>query len=210
MEPFLVGSVQASGSAKQEAFICCRGSFFLGGMFGVIAALGGVAIALTSLGLFDKASPEPPAPTGKTSTLGCTLESDVKILIVQGNTWEPDGGNEFLNAQQTCVKAQLSGTAASVGACMEKATNVSSQCGLVYGKLAVCMRDKCLVKCLATKMPHPKKAAKVECAQCICTNCRALELAETKLPCTLLPQEADPDQGCHDCFGHTTHWPPHL
>ena len=37
---------------------------------------------------------------------------------------------------------------------------------------------------------------------------RKKQLEEMKLPCTLLPAEADPDQGCHDCPGHTAHWPP--
>ena len=198
----------APAATKQDPPICCRGAFVCGALVGVLASLGGVAIALWQLGEFG-ATPQTPGPAGNASLLGCTLASDVQIMLVQGNTWESDGGNQFLNAQQDCMKKQpIEGTAASVGACMVKSTNISSECGLLWGMQAVCMRDKCLAECVATKLPHPPKSAKVNCANCVCKHCRRQQLTEMKLPCTLLPAEADPDQGCHDCPGHTVHWPP--
>lgn len=106
------------------------------------------------------------------------------------------------------MKAQpIEGTARSVGACMVKSTNISSECGLVWGQQAVCMRDKCLLDCVATKLPHPPVSAKLKCAKCVCEHCRKAQLEQTKVPCTLLPAEADPNQGCHDCFGHTKQTP---
>lgn len=205
MQPLLTQEPQVPA---KERPICCRGAFALGGIVGVLVSLGGVAIALWQLGEFG-ASPPLPDLAGNASLLGCTLASDVQIMLKQGNTWESDGGNQFLNAQQDCMKKQIiEGTAASVGACMVKSTNISSECGLLWGAQAVCMRDKCVTECLATKLPHPKRAAKVRCANCVCKNCRKKQLSEMKVPCTLLPAEADPDQGCHDCPGHTVHWPP--
>ena len=130
-------------------------------------------------------------------------------MLKQGNTWEPDGGNQFLNAQQDCMKANLiRGTASTVAACIVKATNVSSACGLVWGNQALCMKNHCAFQCARTKLPHPPVSAKIKCASCVCTHCRKMLLEQSKVPCTLVPAEADPDQGCHDCFGHTSHWPP--
>ena len=216
MEPLLTpgqeDATPADAPARtttKQAPLCCRGAFFLGVVLGIVVALLGVGVALWQVGVFSTGAPAPAPMAGNASALGCTLASDVQIMITQGNTWEPDGGNQFLNAQQDCMKKQpVEGTAASVGKCMVKATNVSSECGLLWGMQAVCMRDRCLVECVATKLPHPPKNAKVECAKCVCEHCREKQLAEMKLPCTLLPAEADPDQGCHDCPGHSVHWPP--
>lgn len=206
MQPLLSEGYQAPRAKERP--ICCRGAFALGAIVGVLVSLGGVAIALWQLGDFGAAPPLPDL-AGNASLLGCTLPSDVQIMLKQGNTWESDGGNQFLNAQQDCMKKQIvEGTAASVGACMVKSTNVSSECGVLWGAQAVCMRDSCMTECIATKLPHPARSAKIKCADCVCKHCRKKQLSEMKVPCTLLPAEADPDQGCHDCPGHTVHWPP--
>ena len=104
MQPLLSEGYQAPRAKERP--ICCRGAFALGAIVGVLVSLGGVAIALWQLGDFGAAPPLPDL-AGNASLLGCTLPSDVQIMLKQGNTWESDGGNQFLNAQQDCMKKQI-------------------------------------------------------------------------------------------------------
>lgn len=94
MEP-LIAEPPPTAAIEKEVPVFCRGSFFVGALVGVLVAAGAMAIALWQLGLIGSASPPALAPTGNTSRLGCTLASDVEIMLVQGNTWESDGGNKF-------------------------------------------------------------------------------------------------------------------
>ena len=126
-------------------------------------------------------SPSPSQSNNTNNTsLGCSLASDVFILVTKGNA--------MLDAEDKCGNAAL-GDSTATAKCLEKTMGLSKSCAFVFGDQTECGRNQCWIPCISGK-PTPK------CTKCICQHCRKKTVKSSRIPCTLMPSD-----DCNDCPG---------
>jgi len=164
-------------SCIRSRAILCPGGFILG-------ALTTFAVMAYIIGGFQPSSPSKRRDgTNHSTDFGCTVETDVKILLKDSDS--------FLKDQTKCGHDNL-GIAKNVARCLEKATGISSPCAKCYGEMTECGKHECLTHCMFGPSPS--------CSSCVCKVCTPTFRKCGKLPCTLYPSPGNKDV-CGNCPG---------